>query len=304
MGHVMFLASGLAETGDGFLWDGVATSPNDRFVLLTRDAPDDDATAGARRGGHGRYRLVEQSAGLRGDGRLERPNDGHVADNGTFIVADWLFTDQLRGRLHVFDAHGNEIIRRECQANILTTYVEPEGRYAAAHLASNPDNEVDDERFILFDVIRRSEAWSKQLEIGRPDELEFDVPGAALWLTNRMFGRVRYGLADGFVDVAPFRERALDSADGFTILSLVEDEIAAGVSPDRRENLVAACLRAADRLVEYARHQARALRLAGEIVEGSDPARTLAYWDRALAIDPKVGIGKRAAALRDKSRCS
>jgi hypothetical protein len=38
--------------------------------------------------------------------------------------------------------------------------------------------------------------------------------------------------------------------------------------------------------------------VAGEIVEATDPARTLAYWDRALALDPKVGIAKRTAALR------
>jgi hypothetical protein len=68
--------------------------------------------------------------------------------------------------------------------------------------------------------------------------------------------------------------------------------------------LVDACLRASGRLAEYPRHAARAFRLAGEIVEGSDASRTLAFWDRALALDPKVGISKRAAALRDKSRGS
>jgi hypothetical protein len=85
-------------------------------------------------------------------------------------------------------------------------------------------------------------------------------------------------------------------------MSLVEEDVAAGVSRDRRKVLVAAYLCAADRLVEYPRYQACALRLAGEITEGFDSTRTLVSWDRALAIEPKVGIGKRAAALRDTSR--
>jgi len=302
MGRVKFFGDGHAETGDGFYWAELVTSPSGTFALLWRDAPDDNSTAGYRTEGPGRYRLIEDGGGARCDGQLERPTDGRVANDGTFVLADLLFTDQMRSRLHIFEADGTEIIRRECRANVLTTYIEPEGRYAAAHLASNPDDESDDERFVLFDVKRGSEVWSKRLEMGRPDQLEFDVAADALWMTNAVFGRVRYGLTEGSVNVAALRETALDNADGFTIMSLVEEDVAAGVSPDRREDLVAACLRAADRLVEYPRHEARALRLAGEIVEDVDSARTLAYWDRALAIDPKVGIGKRAAALRDTAR--
>ena len=153
-------------------------------------------------------------------------------------------------------------------------------------------------------MTRRSELWSKPLEVGRPDSAEFDVAAGALWITTTTFGRMRYGLADGFVDLAELRERALVNGDGFAILGLVEDEVAAGVQVDRREVLVDACLRASGRLAEYPRHAARAFRLAGEIVEGSDASLTLAFWDRALALDPKVGISKRAAALRDKSRGS
>lgn len=309
MGRVTFYADDHAETGDGVFWVELAISPSRRFALLWRDAPDDDSTAGHRASGPGRYRLIEDGRGLRCDGHLERPTEGHVASNGAFILADGLFTDQLRSRVLVFDADGNEIVRRECWANVLVTYMEAEGRYAAAHLASNPADERDDERFILFDLTRRSEVWSKPLEIGRPDEVEFDVPGEAAWLTNQAFGRRRYGLADGAVDPAQLEERmrelderTLADGDGFAILGLIEGEVATGIRPDRREKLVQACLRASDRLGAYPRYAARALRVAGEILEEVDPARTLAYWDRALALDPRVGISKRASALRERSR--
>ncbi len=298
MATVRFYADDHAETGDGLVWREISTSPNGTFALLWRDAPDDDSTAGYRTSGLGRYRLIENGRGLRCDGRMERPGEGHVADNGTFILADSLFGEGLRSRLDIIDADGNGIIRRECRANVLATWIEANGRYAAAHLASNPDDERDDERFILFDLAGRSEAWSKPLETGRPDELEFDVPGVALWLTNKAFGRVGFGLTDGAVDTTRLCDIALGSGDGFMILGLVEDEFGGGVAPDRREALVQACDRAAERLAPYPRHAARALRVAGEILEQTDPDRTLRYWDRAIAVDPKVGIGKRAAALR------
>jgi hypothetical protein len=298
MGRMTRYADGHAETGDGIFWVESSRSASDEFDLLWRDAPDDDSTAGYREGGPGRYRLVEKVAGLRCDGHVERPNDGHVANNGTFILADWLFGDGLRSRIHVFSADGTELIRRECLANVLETYIEAEGRYAAAHLASNPEDEPDGERFILFDLKKRTEVWSKQLETGRPELVEFDLRAGALWLTNQPFGRVRFELADGAVDALVLKDRLLMNGDGFAILELVESEIQDGVADSRREVLLEACLRASPKLSRYPKHAARAFRLAGDIVVPADPARTLAYWDRALELDPHVGVAKRAEALR------
>jgi hypothetical protein len=119
MGRVALHADGHAETGDGIYWAELSMSPSDTFVLLWRDATDDDSTIGYRTGGLGRYRLIEKGVGLRCDGRLERPNDGHVANNGAFIIADWLFTDELRSRLHIFSAEGESLVRRDNRANVL-----------------------------------------------------------------------------------------------------------------------------------------------------------------------------------------
>ena len=297
-GQVTFFADGHAETGDGIAWVDVAMSPSAAFVLLWRDASNDDTSVGYRASGPGRYRLIEHGAGLRCEGPLERPNDGHVANTGTFILADWLFTDDLRSRLHVIDAEGTELVRRECRANIAATFIDPDGRYAAVQMASNPSDDRDDERFVVFDLRRGSELWSKPPEVGPAAEVEFDVEAGSLLITNSSFGRVRYGLADGSVATAPLRELALETGDGFEILALVEQEIASGINGDRRETLVRACLRATDRLISYPSHAARALRMAGELLEASDPHLTQEYWERALALDAKVGIAKRLKELR------
>jgi hypothetical protein len=297
-GQVTFFADGHAETGDGIAWVDVAMSPSRVFVLLWRDASDDEASVGYRASGPGRYRLIEQGGGLRCEGALERPNDGHVANTGTFILADWLFTDDLRSRLCVIDAEGTELVRRECRANVAATFIEAEGQYAAVQMASNPSDDRDDERFVVFDLTRGSESWSKRLEVGPAAEVEFDVAAGALWITTSSFGRVRHGLADGSVATAPLRELALETGDGFEILALVEQEIASGIDGDRRETLVRACLRASDRLASYPGHAARALRVAGELLEASDPTRTAKFWEHALALDSKVGIAKRLNELR------
>ena len=308
MGQFTIITPGWVETGDDLFWF-VFKSPNDAFLLLLRDVTDDGSRGGYRRSGLGRYRLIEVGRGLRCDGRLERPNDGAVADNGSFIVADWRFGDGPGGDLHVFDANGSEILRRDCHANIMSTFIDPAGAFAAAQLLSNPQDARDDERFIMFDLGTAAETWSKPLEVSpdgrrtaRPKKVEFDPANDAIWVSTPSLDRVRYGLRDGNVDLGVLRDRRLRSSDGFAILNAVGEELATGVGPARREILVTACHRASDRLGAYPRYQARAWRLAGETVEDCDPTQALAYWDRAIEINPKVGIGRRAAALRERLR--
>ena len=67
----------------------------------------------------------------------------------------------------------------------------------------------------------------------------------------------------------------------------------------RRALLVSACERASGLLTEYPSHRARALRIAGELVESTDEQAALTYWERALAVDPKVGIATRARTLHE-----
>ena len=296
-GHVMFLASGLAETGDGLIWAGVSTSPDERYAILTRDGDDRDEHFGHRDSGPGRYRLIEKDVGMLCEGRLERPNDAHVADNGTFVVADWLFTDALAGRFHVFARDSRSLVTRDYRANVLYTFVSPEGRYAAVQLASNPDDPTDDERFSVFDLSTGTELWSKPLEVGRPKAVAFRADGV-LEVESEGFGRAEYGLTDGSVDAKLFRAEALANGSGFAILSVVEAELKEGVAEEQRPELVAACERAVVKLKAYPHHEARARRFAGELVAASDPVAALRYWDEALRLDPKVGIAKRAAALR------
>lgn len=71
-------------------------SPNGRYIIAWRDANDAGTHGGARHAGHGRYLLIEGETVI-ADGRAERPNDGKVADNGTFVINDWLFSSVSLG---------------------------------------------------------------------------------------------------------------------------------------------------------------------------------------------------------------
>src|SRR3954467_12765412 len=72
----------------GYLGDAfyeIATSPSGRYALGWRDATDDGSRGGWRESGLGAYVLNDGPRTIL-QGNLERPNDGHVADSGRFIL--------------------------------------------------------------------------------------------------------------------------------------------------------------------------------------------------------------------------
>lgn len=115
-------------------------SPNGRFLLAWRDANDAGTRGGARSSGHGRYILIEDDV-IVAEGRAERPNDGKVADNGVFILNDWLFfSERLEGVFLAFHKDGAPILSRRFKANLFNSGLSPDGRLATCQTC-NADGE-------------------------------------------------------------------------------------------------------------------------------------------------------------------
>src|SRR6266852_5901740 len=66
-----------------------ARSPNKRFTLAWVDGGPDGARIG-------RYLLLDGKTVV-AEGKMARPNDGKVADNGTFVLNDWGSLEALSG---------------------------------------------------------------------------------------------------------------------------------------------------------------------------------------------------------------
>ncbi|PHR96741.1 MAG: hypothetical protein COA68_14745 [Oceanobacter sp.] len=269
-------------------------SPNGQYRLIWSDRNPEGTRGGHRYEGHGSWALLSQDQ-IIAEGRLERPNDGQVADNGAFIFNDWMFGDGLKGRFHAFSVDGTQLIAKELAANLSSNGLSKDGRYAICQTANAPGSD-DSCRYILFDLEEAREMARWEPETGWASGYEFDSVNRRLFIICEGDERVGYNFDGQMVDRDGWQERKI--ADGnINIIRMALEGVES--KPDR--DLRSAMIDGLNRTIEQGEgwHQARALRLLGEIHEASDkPAEALKAFDKALTIDPQVGVSRRAEKLR------
>lgn len=273
-----------------------AQSPGGRFHLLWLDRDPNGSIGGHRYEGHGVWTLIDGTQVI-ATGRLERPQDGHVGDNGNFVLADWMFGDGLNGRLAAFDATGAPLIERMFSANIVNTGLSADGTVAICLTANAPGSQ-DSCRYFLFDLADGREFASWEPETGWADSYEFDTRNRTVFLQRNDGERVGYSFEGEMLDRKVWQDRRILAGD----LDVIRAVFGAG---DLEPVILETLFRGLDVAVSNGEDwsQARALRLCGEIHEqAGDIAAAIAAYDKALTIDPQVGVARRLAHLQRAQR--
>lgn len=81
---------------------------------------------------------------------MPRPNNGAVADNGSFCLEDWHFGNTLSGTFHVFTAQGLPVITKVMTGNILQSGISRNGLLAYCLTANSPT--ADGRKLALYDL--------------------------------------------------------------------------------------------------------------------------------------------------------
>jgi hypothetical protein len=270
-----------------------AVSPNGHFQLIWRDRHWADGLPV-----RGRYALIGEGV-LLVDAGMERPQHGMVADDGTFILDDCGPSDALSGTFRAFRPDGSLILARAFSANLLNNGLSQDGRLAACQTCNAPGS-ADSSLLTVFDLAAGSifAAWVP--ESGWADGYEFPAGGKRIRMVRRDRPSLDYGLDGTFLDRALWLKDEVARGTLYVIrVGLAEDPEDGGLSLDAlRAGLRRALADSDDRFA------AQAWRLLGELEEkAGNAAAALAAYDEALRRDPKIGVAKRAAALR-KGACA
>ena len=272
-----------------------AASPDGAFHLIWLDRNPEGTVGGHRYEGHGSWKLLRSDGSELAAGRLERPQDGRVANNGRFILCDWMFGDGLNGRFLAFAPDGTPIIEREFSANIASSGLSDDGRIAICQTANAPRSS-DSCRYFIFDLDSGAEIASWPLETAWADTYQFDLANRQVALIAGQQELASYAFDGTMVDRPAWERRNIARGDLAVIQSVIEAAADTSPPPLYAELMAGLDAAAAD---GQGWQLAKVFRLRGELYEqaGQTEAAIEAY-DKALGIDPQVGVSRRLAKLR------
>jgi len=280
-------------------------SPNKRWVVAVRDR-----LAGSNpRPGHpdGSAVLVDyenDAVAFKVEG-LDRPMDGAVSDAGVCVINDANHGERLSGDVQVFDANGRGLFRRQYQANVYNLAISTSGRFVAVQTCNAPNK--DGSLLEVFDNAAGATVFSVHPETGWADKYDFilEADGSLRCLTVllRELGRFHYSPAGVLMDREAFRQARLQSGGAEGRISIAREELkAANGDAQRMQEVLTAVSTALEELgQDRADSRAVGLRVQGEALEQlGHVSEAVTAYEAALALNPKIGIAKRCAALKRK----
>jgi len=280
-----------------------AKSPNGRFLLVWQDADPTGSVGGYRDSGEGEFLLFDEER-LVVEGRMERPNDGRVANDGTFILSDWRFGSGLRSTFFAFDRTGKTLLGRKFGANAAKSDLSSDGRFAV-YMTAGGDH-PDANKLTLFDLENGEDLWSKWPESGVPDAIEFKPSEALILFVYKNKGRYAYSMTNGdFLDRDRWETERVDWAGAFELSRIGRERLdRAGDALDLQGGAEIAFIlkkAIATGIEEYPSEHAKVLRALGELWERlGDDAEALRFYEQADATYDKSGVKRRIASLRKR----
>jgi hypothetical protein len=266
-----------------------ARSPSKRFTVAWADGGPDQARTG-------RYLLLDGERVVV-QGKMARPNDGKVTDAGVFILNDWGSMETLNGAFAAFGPDGRKLVSRKFSANLYNNGLSPDGRFAVCQTANAPGE--DGNLLTLFDLEAGKPINAWQPESGWASYYEFPANTQTIRLGYRDRGAFSYNFDGTFPDRMKWLAVGLQKGDIFIMEKLLA-ESGGQPSPDLAAQLLAGTdVALAELRKDDARTRARLLKSRGICLEAiAEAKQALAAYDEALALDPKIGVKRRADQLR------
>lgn len=246
------------------------------------------------------YILLENNI-LRIKDKLERPNDGNVANNGTFIINDWLTEGHFEGIFYVFDVNGQCIVKHMINANLLNNGLSDNGKFACVQ-SCNADND-DARKLYFFDLENESLLWSKPMISGWADSYTIDTNSQTLVLHYKTES-VEYNFDGNIKNLDKWKIQRLNVLDRYELKSIAEDLIKSYTSDIKiYEYEILELLNVAESK-EVSNYQlAQCYRWLGEaFFQLNDTDSTIKYFRKSLELSPKIGIKKLYNKLISEQR--
>lgn len=278
-------------------------SANRQWILALADS-DGHGRGGFRESGFGQVVAIDRRSGAIAThlNRIARPWVGEIADDGTFVVSDAGFGEGLKADLLVYGPDAVCRYRRKFEANMYNVAIDPSGRYVVSQTchADHPDGNLLE----LVEIATQTVLFSKRSEAGWADRYAFDlVDGqlSTLWAEFKQLGRIAYDRA-GIFDMEAFVQAQLAQGDLSARIAAAQRIMAGTPTPADLERVIASIdVALTERGTWHEHWLAQAFRTLGEARElRGELGQALVAFESALMRNPKVGVKRKADALRKR----
>ncbi|WP_051967837.1 hypothetical protein [Brevibacillus thermoruber] len=134
----------------------------------------------------GRYLLLENDQ-IIVDGKMKRPDDGIVTDDGVFVLID--LGSGTSGTFYAFNNAGDLLVKKAVRANIYNAGISRDGKFSVFQTAHS-DNSSGNTLY-FFELNSGNLIWKATPEKGWANSYEFDTDNCQLHLIYDDF-RVSY----------------------------------------------------------------------------------------------------------------
>lgn len=231
---------------------------------------------------------------------IERPNDGNLADNGNFIVNDWMHSQKLCGTFYAFNSEAEILIKRKFYSNLGKNIISTSGRYAAVETYFSDSN--DQNKIFFFDLNNRKLLWGKERSAGNIKEFEFDEDNSILLISYQKGGRYRYNFKGEFLDQNKFMKERILFANGYELYDIAKEKMndldyEFSNFKDYKEVLLILKKATNEDISDYTK--ARVYRILGEIYYNFNKTDKAMYnFEKALFYNPNVGVKRLYGKLK------
>lgn len=270
-------------------------SPDGAYLLAWRDGNDAGTHGGHRSVGPGRFYLFRGQT-LVAKGRAERPNDGKVANDGSFILNDWKFGDGLKGTFFAYRADGSLILKRDFAANLYNNGIATDGRMAACQTcnAPAPDGSV----LATFDLRSGTEIAAWVPDSGWASDYSFPAGDATIRLHYRDDEAFDFSLDGHFIERQRWISTQSRSGNIYVLHNLLREQDGA-IAPELAATILDGVQSALASPKFDEAQRPLALKVRGLCQESrGELDEALASYEAAIGLDPKIGLKRKAANLR------
>lgn len=269
-------------SNDSPLLVGITThSPNRKYSILVCDRQ--------------HYYVVYENGSRKFKDKLERPNYGKIADNGIFIIEDWMNDEEkCCGTFYAFNLKNQILIKQKINANIFNSGISDDGKFACVQTShTKPMNNDDANKLYFFDLQNKILLWKKALPSGWADSYNINTITNTLTL-NYNNTSVDYDFDGNMKDLNKWSKQRLDILEPYEIKSIAEDLIKThSVNIDIYEDEIIELLTVAESKGVSNYQLAQCYRWLGEnFLTLNNKSKAIKYFDKALKLYPRIGVKK------------